>query len=85
MTAGNEEKIMGNVGPFETEDEWAPYQGPEVLRREQDERVRMFALDMAVQALPALASSVDGEEQKLRIVDRAAKQFEKYLRGESTT
>lgn len=50
--------------------------------REYDLRVRMFALDMAVIALPTLVSSVDTEESKLRIIRRAVDEFEAILKGE---
>lgn len=45
-------------------------------------RVKMFALDMAVQALPTLSSSIDSEETKRRVLRRAADDFERYLKGE---
>jgi hypothetical protein len=50
--------------------------------REWDLRVKMFALDMAVQALPSLTSMTDSEDMKFRTVTRAANHFEKILRGE---
>ena len=69
------------------EDEWAPYR-PEIDRaaaedREWDLRIRMVALDQAVAALPHLASGIESEEYKIGTVKRAAKEFEKVLRGEN--
>jgi hypothetical protein len=53
--------------------------------REFDLRVKMFALDMAVQALPTLVSSIDTEESKLITLRLAAAEFEKILRGETAS
>lgn len=50
--------------------------------REFDLRVKMFALDMAVQALPTLSSSIDTEDTKFRTLKRAAAEFEALLKGE---
>jgi hypothetical protein len=68
-----------------TEDEWAPYNSPDDaarLRAEDDLRIRMFALDMAVTALPSLSSKLEPEEYKLGVIRRAAAEFEKILRGD---
>ena len=51
--------------------------------REWDLRIRMVALDQAVAALPHLVSGIEGEEFKIGAVKRAAREFEKVLRGES--
>ena len=51
--------------------------------REFDLRVKMFALDMAVQALPTLAIGVSNLDEKLSTLHRAAAEFEKILRGEN--
>jgi len=51
--------------------------------REWDLRIRMVALDQAVAALPHLASGIESEEYKIGTVKRAAKEFEKVLRGEN--
>lgn len=51
--------------------------------KEWDLRIRMVALDQAVAALPHLVSGIEGEEFKLGAVKRAAREFEKVLRGES--
>lgn len=50
--------------------------------REFDLRVKMFALDMAVQSLPSLVSMADNEERKFVLIRRAAAEYEKILRGE---
>lgn len=67
-----------------SDDEWAPYSRPDTdrLKAEEDQRIRMFALDMAVQAMPSLVSPTDNEEYKLSVTRRAAERFEAYLRGE---
>lgn len=51
-------------------------------QREDDLRIKMFALDMAVTALPSLASSIDSEDTKFFTLRRAAAEFEAYLKGE---
>lgn len=51
--------------------------------REFDLRVKMFALDMAVQAAPVLCSVTDNDEAKRYKISQAAADFEKYLRGEA--
>lgn len=51
--------------------------------REFDLRVKMFALDMAVQSLPSLITVADNEERKFTVIRRAAAEFEKILKGES--
>lgn len=51
--------------------------------REFELRIRMFALDMAVQALPSLTSEIDPEATKLATLRRAESEFEKILRGEN--
>jgi PAS domain-containing protein len=53
------------------------------LKVEDDLRIRMAALDMAVAALPHLVSIADNEEMKFRIIRRASAEFEKILRGEA--
>lgn len=68
-----------------TEDAWAPYPNADRLKAEDDLRIRMFALDMAVTALPSLASSIDSEDTKLHLVRRASGEFEKILRGEPSS
>lgn len=50
--------------------------------QEFDLRVRMFALDMAVQAAPTLVNATDNDESKRNKISRAAREFETYLRGE---
>ena len=71
---------------IETDFSWDDEAGSRLaLSRMQEEdtlRIRMFALDMAVTALPSLVSS-DIEEVKLSTVRHAATEFEKYLRGET--
>jgi hypothetical protein len=53
--------------------------------KEWDLRVKMFALDMAVQALPTITSGIESEQFKIETVKRAAAEFERYLRGEPTS
>lgn len=67
-----------------SEDEWAPYADPDTAMRkaEDDLRIRMFALDMAVTALPNLITAVEDLNLKLDTVRLAAEQFEKILRGD---
>lgn len=68
-----------------SEDDWSPYPNQDEMsarvQAEDDLRVRMFALDMAVTALPTLSHSIDSEDTKLEIVRRASVEFEKILRG----
>ena len=86
-----DEKIpadFGNEGDSVRNDEWEPYRDRAAYQtseeREFDLRVRMCALDMAVQALPSLASPVDeSEESKLGTLRRTAVEFEKILRWET--
>jgi len=69
-----------------SDDEWAPYRAPEDrarLKAEDDLRIRMFALDMAVTALPTLSSGIESEDFRLLTVRKAAVEFEKILRGEA--
>lgn len=65
-----------------TGDEWAPFPNIDRLKAEDDLRIRMFALDMAVTALPSLSSVADSEDTKFRMIHRAAVEFEKILRAE---
>jgi len=85
-----DEKIpadFGNEGDSVRDDEWAPYRSRAAYQnseeREFDLRVRMCALDMAVQALPTLSSVADFESMKFETLRRAAAEFEKILRGET--
>ena len=70
-----------------SEDDWSPYSNQDDInarvRAEDDLRVRMFALDMAVTALPHLTSSIETEDMKLSTVRRASIEFEKILRGQT--
>jgi hypothetical protein len=54
----------------------------EERKREDDLRIKMFALDQAVTALPSIIQPEDDEIEKLRSIRYAAVQFEQYLRGE---
>jgi hypothetical protein len=74
----------GDVGGFRLySDEKAEARARE--EREFDLRVKMFALDMAVQALPSLVSSLESEERKFVTLRHATAEFEKILRGEPTS
>jgi hypothetical protein len=66
-----------------TEDAWAPFPDEDRLRAEDDLRIRMFALDMAVTVLPTITSMADSEDTKFRTLRRASVEFEKILRGQT--
>ncbi len=52
-------------------------------QREDDLRIRMFALDMAINALPTLLADLSITTDKLAVLRQAAAEFEKIIRGES--
>jgi hypothetical protein len=51
---------------------------------EDDLRIRMFALDMAVTALPNLVTMADSQDTKFRTIRDASAEFEKILRGDQS-
>lgn len=53
--------------------------------REFDLRVKITALDMAIQAAPVLVSVTDNDEVKRSKIRRAAEEYEAYLKGESAS
>ncbi len=70
-----------------TDDEYAPYAPPDLEARmdaEDDLRIRMFALDMAVTALPNLVTMADSPDTKFRVISHASAEFEKILRGDQS-
>ena len=73
----------GSLGGFEFYDERTATRALE--EREFDLRIKMFALDMAVQSLPSLVSNIESDDRKFTLIRRAAVEYEKILRGEPTS
>jgi len=77
FSGGPPDEFDGDLSKIEGHPAWYAAE----REREDDFRIKMFALDMAVQALPTLSSSVDSEDTKFFTLRRAAAEFEKILRG----
>lgn len=80
---------MGQVGAFETDEPGGDsYMSDgqymrKLEEREFDLRVKMFALDMAVQSLPSVLGGIEIFDLKMEIVRNTAAEYEKILRGEN--